>query len=135
MHDLVRGVTNAGLLHDIGKVLHRGSNADGRAHSVSGREWVNKYTDDQLILDCIRYHHHQDISSAKLENDSAAYIVYLADNIASGADRREIEGEAVGGFDRSWSDTIKTHTLDKNRVKEMLRKWQTNTQRNSNEKH
>ncbi len=101
MHDLVRGVTNAGLLHDIGKVLHRGSNADGRAHSVSGREWVNKYTDDQLILDCIRYHHHQDISSAKLENDSAAYIVYLADNIASGADRREIEGEAVGGFDRS----------------------------------
>jgi hypothetical protein len=34
-----------------------------------------------------------------------------------------------------WNDTIKTHTLDKNRVKEMMRKWQTNTQRNSNEKH
>ena len=34
-----------------------------------------------------------------------------------------------------WNDTIEMHTLDKNRVKEMLRKWQTNTQRNSNEKH
>jgi CRISPR-associated protein Csm1 len=63
LHDLVRGVTNAGLLHDIGKVLHRGSNIDGRAHSASGCEWVNKFTDDQLILDCIRYHHHQDLSS------------------------------------------------------------------------
>lgn len=101
MHDLVKGVTNAGLLHDIGKVLHRGSNVDGRAHSVSGCAWVNKFTDDQLILDCIRYHHHQDLISAELEKDSAAYIVYLADNIASGSDRRETEGEAAGGFDRS----------------------------------
>ncbi|OPY59584.1 MAG: HNH endonuclease [Pelotomaculum sp. PtaU1.Bin035] len=34
----------------------------------------------------------------------------------------------------NWNDTIKAHTLDKNRVKEMLRKWQTNTQRNSNDR-
>lgn len=101
MHELVRSVTIAGLLHDIGKVLHRGTNVDGRAHSISGREWVNKFTDDQTILDCIRYHHHQEIAGAGLKKDSVAYIVYLADNISSGVDRREIEGEGVKGFDKN----------------------------------
>jgi len=104
LHDLVKSVTIAGLLHDIGKVLHRGTNVDGRAHSISGREWINKFTDEQTILDCIRYHHHQEIAGAKLKTDSAAYIVYLADNISSGVDRREIEGEkAVSGFDKNRS--------------------------------
>lgn len=101
MHDLVRSVTNGSLLHDIGKVLHRGSNTNGRAHSISGHEWISRFTDDKLILDCIRYHHHQDLSAAGLEKDSGAYIVYLADNIASGADRREIEGIGAGGFNKS----------------------------------
>ena len=101
MHDFVKRVTIGGLLHDIGKVLHRGTNVDGRAHSISGQEWVNKFTDDQNILDCIRYHHHQEIARAGLKRDSLAYIVYLADNISSGVDRREIEGEGAKGFDRS----------------------------------
>lgn len=100
MHDSVKSVTIGGLLHDIGKVLHRGTNVDGRAHSISGREWVNKFTDDQNILDCIRYHHHQEIVGAGLKTDNVAYIVYLADNISSGVDRREIEGEGVRGFDK-----------------------------------
>jgi len=90
----------AGLLHDIGKVLHRGANSDGRSHSISGWELINKYTEDKEILDCIRYHHHRELEEAQLPADSAAYIVYLADNIASGVDRREIEGEKTGGFDR-----------------------------------
>lgn len=101
MHDAVRNVTIGGLLHDIGKVLHRASLGDGRAHSISGREWAAKYVTDGAVLDCIRYHHHQDIAGAGLEPGHAAYVVYLADNIASGTDRRETEGEGSRGFDRN----------------------------------
>lgn len=100
MHNKVTQVTIAGILHDIGKVLHRWDQADGRAHSISGRDWINKYTDDSVILDCIRYHHHQDLAGAGLESKHPAYAVYLADNIASGLDRREIEGEGAKGFDK-----------------------------------
>lgn len=100
MHDLVKSVTIAGLLHDIGKVLHRGTKVDGRAHSISGCAWINQFTADQTILDCIRFHHHQELAGAKLSKDSAAYIVYLADNIAAGVDRRKNEGDAPGGFDK-----------------------------------
>lgn len=98
MHDIVNRVTIGSLLHDIGKVLHRAPNLDGRAHSISGRDWVSQFIDDQSILDCIRYHHHKDIANAALASDSLAYVVYLADNISAGADRREIEGEAATGF-------------------------------------
>jgi len=98
--ELVKTVTIGSLMHDIGKVLHRGSNLDGRAHSISGTDWLKKFTDDRDILDCLRFHHHQDIKDAKLQKDSAAYVVYLADNIASGMDRRDIEGAAAIGFDK-----------------------------------
>jgi CRISPR-associated protein Csm1 len=98
---LVNNITIGGLVHDLGKVLHRGANGDGRAHSVSGCEWIGKYTTEKDILDCIRYHHHQDIEGADLDAASPAYLVYLADNIASGIDRRQIEGAATAGFDRS----------------------------------
>lgn len=101
MHEKIKDITLASLLHDMGKVLHRGSNIDGRAHTISGREWISKYTDNKQILDAIRYHHYQDLKSAKLSADSIAYIIYIADNIAAGADRREIEGEASTGFSRS----------------------------------
>lgn len=83
LHESVKNVTIAGLLHDIGKVLHRGANADGRAHSISGWELIKKYTTNQEILDGIRFHHHQDIERSGLASDSLAYVIYLADNIAS----------------------------------------------------
>ena len=101
MQDIVKNLTIAGLLHDAGKVLHRGTNIDGRAHSISGWEWISKYTNDPAILDAIRYHHHRELEDAKINADSIAYIVYIADNIAAGVDRRDIEGEAIKGFSRS----------------------------------
>lgn len=97
---LVTTVTVGSLLHDVGKILHRGSNLDGRAHSISGMDWLKKFTNDQEILDCIRFHHHQDIKNARLKNDSAAYVVYLADNISSGIDRRNTEEGSGTGFDK-----------------------------------
>jgi CRISPR-associated protein Csm1 len=101
LHDIVKNLTIAGLLHDVGKILHRGTNIDGRAHSISGWEWISKYTDNPAILDSIRYHHHRELEDAKINPDSIAYIIYIADNIAAGVDRRDIEGEATKGFARS----------------------------------
>lgn len=94
-----KGVIGA-LLHDIGKVIYRGSGLDGRAHSISGTDFIKNYTDDKDILDCISYHHKDDLYNATLKKDSPAYIVYIADNISSGLDRRYIEGES-GGFDKN----------------------------------
>jgi CRISPR-associated protein Csm1 len=88
------------LLHDIGKVIYRGSGIDGRAHSVSGTDFIKKYIDDKEILDCIRYHHKDDLKNVSLEKDSPAYLVYIADNISSGIDRRHMEGVG-GGFDKN----------------------------------
>lgn len=90
-----------GLLHDIGKVIYR-QGTDRRKHSQSGYEFLKNEipVDDNEILDCIRYHHGDALGTAKLEHDSLAYIVYIADNIASAADRRQKESEDVG-FDIS----------------------------------
>jgi len=98
--NMVETVIIGSLLHDVGKILHRSSNLDGRAHSISGMEWLKQFTDNQDLLDCVRYHHHQDLSKQKLKSNSPAYAVYIADNISSGIDRRDIEGESSAGFDR-----------------------------------
>jgi CRISPR-associated protein Csm1 len=89
-------VTAGSLLHDIGKILYR-AGADTRSHPVSGAEFVGMYTEDPDILDCIRYHHRQDLLNAAIGPDSPAFIVYIADNISAGLDRREreIEGDSV----------------------------------------
>ena len=86
------------LLHDIGKVVYRGG--DGRQHSISGAEFLMERADirDREILDMVRYHHGANLKNAVLPDDSGAYVVYLADNIAAAADRRDAEnGEQ--GFD------------------------------------
>ncbi len=100
MNNLLKTVTIGALLHDIGKILFRGRDLDGRAHSISGTECLKNYTNNKEILDCVRFHHHQDIKDAKLSRDSLAYIVYIADNISSGMDRRDIEGQGASGFDK-----------------------------------
>jgi CRISPR-associated protein Csm1 len=101
LKESVKIATIGALLHDVGKVLYRSGNLDGRAHSISGADWLKQFTSDQAILDCIRYHHHQEIAKADLPKDSLAYVVYLADNISSGADRREIEGIGEKGFKKN----------------------------------
>ncbi|NLN49947.1 MAG: type III-A CRISPR-associated protein Cas10/Csm1 [Clostridiales bacterium] len=101
MNDLIRQTTIAGLLHDIGKVLHRGISVDGRAHSISGYDFLKEFIKEEAILEAVRYHHYQDLSLSKIDDSSLAYIIYLADNISSGADRRKIEGGEISGFDRN----------------------------------
>lgn len=87
-----------GLLHDIGKVIYR-QGSDLRKHSQSGYDYLKEKADDldKKVLDCVRYHHADALKKAKLEKNALAYIVYIADNIASAVDRREHQ-EGEEGF-------------------------------------
>lgn len=85
------------LLHDIGKVVYR-AGGEKKNHSESGYEYLKSAAGfgDEEVLDCVRYHHGQEIRNANISAASLAYIVYQADNMASSTDRRENEHEAYG---------------------------------------
>lgn len=89
------------LLHDIGKIVYR-AQEEKKTHSQLGYEYLKNSIGlkENEILDCVRYHHAAALKSADISEDSFAYIVYLADNIASAADRREKDSENVFGFDK-----------------------------------
>ena len=84
------------LLHDIGKIVRR-ADLDSKDHSEAGSKYLkdNNLLDDKYkeVYDMIDYHHAKYLSSANLREDSLAYIVYEADNIASGIDRVKYENE------------------------------------------
>ena len=86
-----------GLLHDIGKVIYRQGD-DRRKHSQSGYEFLKKEVqlEERDILDSVQYHHADAVKNAEINQDSLAYIVYIADNIASAADRRKNDSEDTG---------------------------------------
>ena len=92
-------LTTGALLHDIGKVLYRAG--DGRQHSISGYEYLKDEVGikDKGLLDCVRYHHSALLKGADVPDDSPAYIVYIADNIAAASDRRE-KDDGDNGFDK-----------------------------------
>lgn len=87
------------LLHDTGKPLYRFDESN-RKHSISGHDFLKNEVGitDKDILNQVRYHHGDELSKAKLEVDSLAYITYIADNMASSLERRKITEE--GGFNR-----------------------------------
>lgn len=85
------------LLHDIGKVIYR-QGEERKKHSQSGYEFLKEYLEiqDTELLNCVRYHHADALSGANIDNQSIAYITYMADNIASAADRRQNDAEDSG---------------------------------------
>lgn len=87
------------LLHDIGKVCYRAIKKRIN-HSKLGGDFLEQYLksneETERLLNCVRYHHKDYLQKAKLDKYDLAYIVYEADNIASGMDRRENEGEEKG---------------------------------------
>lgn len=99
MNSLVWKATIGGLLHDVGKIIYR-SGKDSRSHPISGRDMIEKYTGDEELLQCIAFHHKASLENAKIASSNPAYAVYIADNIASGTDRRVCEGEQIFGFDK-----------------------------------
>lgn len=98
--DEVRLVVGA-LLHDIGKVIYRQGD-DKRKHSESGYDFLKQEVGlgDKAVLDSVLYHHSGALKHAQIEDSALAYIVYIADNIASAADRRD-SGSDDYGFEAS----------------------------------
>lgn len=92
-------VTICGLLHDIGKVCQRASGTR-QTHAQLGADFLKKLlttkesasrAEEDSLLQAVNYHHARALKGAGLQSDSLAYIVYEADNIAAGTDRRERE--------------------------------------------
>jgi len=97
-------ITVGGLMHDIGKLVQRAESVREN-HSMCGVRFLGEERISlpfkEEVLDVIRYHHFSELKNSKLPVSHPAYIVYEADNIASGADRRTFEAEQKGGFDTS----------------------------------
>ena len=90
------------LLHDIGKVVYRGTSAKGR-HSKLGADFLqneiaplNEVFDGpvgEAIIEQVKYHHADEIASSRgLSTNSLAFVTYFADNISAGMDRKN-EGD------------------------------------------
>ncbi|MDO5719053.1 MAG: type III-A CRISPR-associated protein Cas10/Csm1 [Tissierellia bacterium] len=103
-------------LHDFGKIVYR--SGDGRRHSLSGYEYLKDDCGikDKAILDCIRFHHADELKSANLKPDNLAYISYIADNIASKADRRKCKNADEIGFDKDISLSSIFNILNDNKA-------------------
>ena len=101
------------LLHDVGKLCHR--NGAPGTHSESGYAYLKGTIGitDETVLSCVRYHHGNVLKNAPITRDDTAYIVYIADNIAAAADRRESPNPGTG-FDRAKPLASVFNLLNKN---------------------
>lgn len=89
------------LLHDVGKVVYRGSTGTG-AHSEQGATFIaeevapanGEFESEcgKKVVEQIRFHHKKEMETASLPRDSLAYITYFADNVSAGMDRKN-EGD------------------------------------------
>ncbi|HZK00284.1 MAG TPA: type III-A CRISPR-associated protein Cas10/Csm1, partial [Tissierellaceae bacterium] len=97
MYERIDVAVKGSLLHDIGKIVFRNDRSGGN-HSNAGAEFIANelinMDNKEQVIECIKYHHHGMLKNAGLDNSSMAYIVYEADNIASGLDRRLIYEES-----------------------------------------
>lgn len=99
------------LLHDVGKVIYRGS-SERATHSKLGADFLanevaaqNEDYEGPLgkqVVEQVRYHHAREMVIANLPSDSLAYITYFADNISAGFDRKNEGDDAeLARFDRN----------------------------------
>lgn len=96
MTDLCQRVERAALLHDIGKLVLR-AQPQRETHSVVGKRFLEPYAglEDDDILRAVSHHHGADLKNIRRADD-ISYLVYEADNLAAGSDRREVENGANG---------------------------------------
>lgn len=96
MQILETDIERAALLHDIGK-LYRRAGYGRETHSKIGQRILKPFFDGDkdFILRAVAYHHKDPLKAAALPADDISYLIYEADNLAAGVDRRTIEdGEA-----------------------------------------
>ncbi len=88
-------LAKAALLHDIGKMCYRaGMTVEAETYPKFGAEWLARLLPEsdaraQQILRCISHHRRRDFESAELADNDLAYIIYLADSVAFGAEKTE----------------------------------------------
>ena len=88
-------IAKAALLHDIGKLCFRAGLTDDAANYPQfGAKWLAQFADEtdenaQQLLRCVAFHRRQDFTGAGLAKNDLAYIIYLADTVAFGAERME----------------------------------------------
>ena len=101
------------LLHDIGKIIYRSNDhAFARGtHSKLGHKFLSQFSEfkDNELIDSVAYHHYKELAKANLANDNTAYITYIADNIASGIDRRDIIEEGDEEYENNHLILISIH--------------------------
>ncbi len=96
MDEIKKKIILAGLLHDVGKLIYRAQRVP-QNHSDLGEKFLSAYgTCDREILRAVKYHHKGALQKAQLASNDISYIVYEADNIASGTDRRSNESNESG---------------------------------------
>ena len=92
------------LLHDIGKIIYRSNDHPFTkgTHSKLGYQFLSQFSEfkNKEFLDSIAYHHYKELSKANLSTDNTAYITYIADNIASGIDRRDLIEEGDSEYEK-----------------------------------
>jgi len=89
--EMYRKLALGAMLHDIGKLVQRASPGEG-SHSRRGAEFIEEaFNTDEMkeVIECIKYHHTEELKDAGIPDQSPAYIVWEADNIAAGIDRRK----------------------------------------------
>lgn len=93
-------LAKAAMLHDIGKLCYRaGMTDDSEAYAQFGAQWLARLLPQederaQQLLRCVSYHRRRDLKTAGLAPDDWAYIIYLADAIAFGAEKAERTADA-----------------------------------------
>ncbi len=91
-----------GLIHDLGKMVFR-AGGSREIPSYTGAAWLQslspQWVQSKDMMDCLRFHHREELQKVGLSSDSPAYVVYLADTIATAADRNRIESDSQQSFD------------------------------------
>ncbi|MCD7779074.1 MAG: type III-A CRISPR-associated protein Cas10/Csm1, partial [Candidatus Gastranaerophilales bacterium] len=116
-------IVYASLLHDIGKLIGR-ADLIKKNHSVIGAEYIENSHNEKLslseIINAIKFHHADNLKNANIQDNDISYIVYEADNIASGIDRRENVEQDAEDYVNKWSKFDKNLCLSSvfNKIKE-----------------
>lgn len=103
MREKIRQIAMAGLLHDVGKICYRTGREKGD-HSNLGAQFLAGVMPAgplaDTILACVKNHHAAHIRQNIGDTSHMAYLIYEADNIAAGTDRRQEEQDGAAVFDK-----------------------------------
>ncbi|MBR3833342.1 MAG: type III-A CRISPR-associated protein Cas10/Csm1 [Lachnospiraceae bacterium] len=100
----------AGLLHDVGKVIYNPNmKTGGVAHGAHGKAYLEKILKSSnlsdyhqnMILEAAAFHHEKELghASEKVDDNSTAYITYMADYVAASVERMQHNKEAYVDYE------------------------------------